>query len=1325
MHLDIHRMVPCDLQPVRNGKTARPPGMLHTINLLCLFLCILIMPQTAYSYDGEYKAVFRSPCAETMLISTTVPALSQFTLCTYIKLDSSNPWTAFTYKLPGSSSYELGLLGDSSRLVIWMFGMQISVSETLNLLTWYETCIRWDSKSKNMFFYLDGKVTVTQKLDNGTSLTGGGVISLGCSEASRINASSAVGLVGELYMFRIWKSAVNPASKKCEDGDIINWQKDNWIFVPSVIQLDLTLDCAKKISATTLAPTVSPATKESIKTTTLAPPRTPAKKESVITTTLTSTGNPVVLNGPVNLLFEKVITNLSLPIESISVSGNHSLSIDEVAPDVSTPDSIPGVPVSTTPIKTTDSVIRTTKKMSITTSLTLESAGVTGHDFVSTLSSSTASNESTVVFTSSIATTSNISIVECPQENVCNVSDICGVPAVYVITFVANVEDCFNISAELNLSENNSSSPTDPSPTALSFYNSPTDPSMSKCTVFVKGANCTQVYLTFANKTHHYNLSIPPEIREIEACCCLEEKRECIDTVNLIKCNTSVVLENCVPGPGSTTSPGAHPSIVPGSGSTTAPDPRPTIGSGSTTAPDPRPTIGSGSTTAPGPRTTNAPGPGSTIAPRPTTAPESHVTITDHIRSSSKVPTLSGGSGTPISKPSPSTSTSIQINTSTTDGAVDDLKKLNKLLASGNLNASIVDSMVTHIENLLSGEVKPEVARELVGVLNSFLNISQDLITPVSKRLLMIVDKIGLTLTFPEQSINFTSDSLALAVNKVNSSDFTELSFGVELSSGLQVSLGSQAPSKSDGSIILPASLLDNLPVGEKDLASRVQFNFFDKTSLFMDSSLAKNQYLVSKVISSSVGNLSISNLPDNVTVTLTTTHSEDEKNISIRCVFWDFAKNNGTGGWEANGCVVANSTHNETVCKCNHLTSFAILMDVTQSPFSPEDTLIMTFISYVGCGLSAIFLSVTLVTYIAFEKIRRDYPSKILIQLCAALVFLNLTFLLDPWISLYNDIPGLCISVAAFLHYFLLVSITWMGLEAFHMYLSLVKVFNTYVRKYILKFCIIGWGFPAVVVAIVLAINKDFYGIHTSGKYPNGSSDEFCWIQDIVFYITVVGYFCIIFLLNISMFIVVLIQLCRIKKKKQLGYQRKTTFQDMRSVSGITFLLGITWGLAFFSWGPGRVVIAYMFTIFNTLQGFFIFIFYCVAKENVRKQWRRYLCCGKFRLAENSDWSKTATNKLGKQASKQGVSSSSSNSIQSSSNSNSTTLLVANEYSMHPNGNGNAFKERNGVSFALPNGAVPLHDIPAKQPIRNGDAQHASLRRTSNRGGVHFIDQI
>lgn len=91
-------------------------------------------------------------------------------------------------------------------------------------------------------------------------------------------------------------------------------------------------------------------------------------------------------------------------------------------------------------------------------------------------------------------------------------------------------------------------------------------------------------------------------------------------------------------------------------------------------------------------------------------------------------------------------------------------------------------------------------------------------------------------------------------------------------------------------------------------------------------------------------------------------------------------------------------------------------------------------------------------------RKLRRDYPSKILMNLSTSLLFLNMVFLLDNWLStMKND--GLCKAVAIFLHYFLLTSFTWMGLESVHMYIALVKVFNTYIRRYILKFCIVGWG--------------------------------------------------------------------------------------------------------------------------------------------------------------------------------------------------------------------------------------------------------------------------
>lgn len=42
---------------------------------------------------------------------------------------------------------------------------------------------------------------------------------------------------------------------------------------------------------------------------------------------------------------------------------------------------------------------------------------------------------------------------------------------------------------------------------------------------------------------------------------------------------------------------------------------------------------------------------------------------------------------------------------------------------------------------------------------------------------------------------------------------------------------------------------------------------------------------------------------------------------------------------------------------------------------------------------------------------------------------------------------------------------------------------------------------------------------------------------------------------------------------------------------------------------------------IFVFVSGFFIFLFHCLMKENVRKQWRIHLCCGRFKLSGYSGW--------------------------------------------------------------------------------------------------------
>uniref|UniRef100_A0A3Q3LY40 Adhesion G protein-coupled receptor G4b n=2 Tax=Labrus bergylta TaxID=56723 RepID=A0A3Q3LY40_9LABR len=368
-------------------------------------------------------------------------------------------------------------------------------------------------------------------------------------------------------------------------------------------------------------------------------------------------------------------------------------------------------------------------------------------------------------------------------------------------------------------------------------------------------------------------------------------------------------------------------------------------------------------------------------------------------------------------------------------------------------------------------------------------------------------------------------------------------------------------------------------------------------------SSLALNSYIVNFTF--------IDQLDEYLTLQL--------NHFPVRCVFWDFQKNGKFGGWNSGGCETQSISSNQTSCLCDHLTHFAVLRDL-----SDTDSQILTVISYLGCGISSIFLGITLLTYLAFEKLRRDNPSKILINLSAALLGLSMLFLLNSWLSSFSNY-GLCIATGASLHYFLLASFTWMGLEAVHMYLALVKVFNIYIPSYILKFCAAGWGIPLVIVSIVLAIDKDAYGNATPEE-----AKVACWLQnDVFFYVTVVAFFLLILLCNIFVFIKVLVQIRQMRFNKSSANSR-TSLQDLRAVASLTVLLGLTWLMGFFSFGPGRVAMLYLFCIFNTSQGFFIFLFHCLMKENVRTQWRIHLCCGRFRPNNYSDWSRSATGGTG-----------------------------------------------------------------------------------------------
>ncbi|XP_077028753.1 adhesion G-protein coupled receptor G2 isoform X3 [Agelaius phoeniceus] len=1274
--------------------------IVQAVLLLQLFLATASKDQE--DFLGRYKAVFKTACEDPWRMSPRISlhSLREFLVCVHLKLYSSNnPWTAYVYAEKtlhtnlSANKFDLGLTGDHGKLKIWLFRKQISTSIRLRKNTWNQICIQWKSDNEELKVFINGSEKLHKELNGKDSLPAKGEFLLGCSKLQGTGAAPRQGMTGELYLFRMWDKANITQSKDCQDSGVIRWRKEDWIYNTTVE--DNSLQCVE--TTATLPSRKITDSEESAATTIvdMSSEETTQSTEALTTTdyysTITPAGETIVCN--ITRACNYSVFYVGKVKLRASEESNASLNV-EIINNITTHNQVK---------KLIEIPAHTPQELSISEfNKTLQAVSE------SSVMECSAENQSTHCnFIMKLAERENISSLT-QKAKISQLDQCC----------CSSLKYCSLTAEELRMY-------TIQVPPHFIWVPSPHSPSLPKKT-FLKSNSFIPPTMLSAKQSSTIRPLIPPYTEIYFS--------GTLSTSPL----TSPLSENSMPSTSVTTTRSSSESLaqptVPTFPSITSNKyitvPIPATKSITSTAFSIKSDAAHLNKTV----TILSPSVGYTkhsslsssephklaILNRPFEAitdsvaqipPASNQPISAH-RNVSAVPivplTPFTISLTPTASPV-NRSVSASHPHSTADGHGTPGKTLSATTNITSVHTTIsiatAEQIVSKIENdLAAGKIEPKDVERMVSEVSTILTASQPLPPRISNRIIKLVDYIGLKLNLSTSSAEFVSPSLALAVVQTNRIRSNQMSFAVQDSTDLQISLGVQPIQNLNnlGSITLPPSLLKNLRTEELDLASRIIFNFFKKTTVFQDLSL-KNASLISSVISSSVANLTISNLTANVTVLLQNI-KPNQDNSTVRCVFWDFNKNGGHGGWSYEGCIVKESRVNETVCSCNHLTSFAVLMDLYGStPLNPTQELVLTFISYIGCGLSAIFLSVTLVTYIAFEKIRRDYPSKILIQLCAALLLLNLVFLLDSWIALY-DTRGLCIAVAVFLHYFLLVSFTWMGLEAFHMYLALVKVFNTYVRKYILKFCLVGWGLPAIVVSIVLAVSPDNYGLITTGKVSINGPDEFCWIKNrIVFYITAVGYFCLVFLINISMFIVVLIQLCRIKKKKQLGAQRKTSIQDLRSVAGLTFLLGITWGFAFFTVNE---VFTYLFTIFNTLQGFFIFIFYCVTKENVRKQWRRYLCCGKFRLAENSDWSRTATNGLKKQTVNQGVSSS-SNSLQSNSNStNSTTLLMNNDYSVHANGNGKqlVFQDKDDTG---------------------SQESQISLRRTSKRGSLSSMEKM
>uniref|UniRef100_A0A8C1SFG4 Adhesion G protein-coupled receptor L2 n=1 Tax=Cyprinus carpio TaxID=7962 RepID=A0A8C1SFG4_CYPCA len=302
-----------------------------------------------------------------------------------------------------------------------------------------------------------------------------------------------------------------------------------------------------------------------------------------------------------------------------------------------------------------------------------------------------------------------------------------------------------------------------------------------------------------------------------------------------------------------------------------------------------------------------------------------------------------------------------------------------------------------------------------------------------------------------------------------------------------------------------------------------------------------------------------------------TLAHLDTENYFNPNCSFWNYSETSMTGYWSTQGCKLLATNKTHTTCSCSHLTNFAILM-VHRDGVGSVHEFLLTVITRMGIAVSLVCLAISITSTSSSQ---------------------SFCFL---WI--------VCSVIAGVLHFFFLATFAWMCLEAVQLFLMLVEVFESEFsrRKY---YYASGYLFPCVVVGISAAIDYKSYGTRKA-----------CWLRvDNHFIWSFIGPVTFIIMLNLIFLVVTVYKMVKHSMSMKPDSSRLESIRSwVFGAFALLCLVCLTWLFGLFFLNDSSVIMAYLFTIFNTLQGMFIFIFHCLLQKKVRKEYskcfRQSQCC-------------------------------------------------------------------------------------------------------------------
>uniref|UniRef100_A0A674G8Q8 Cadherin EGF LAG seven-pass G-type receptor 1 n=1 Tax=Taeniopygia guttata TaxID=59729 RepID=A0A674G8Q8_TAEGU len=323
----------------------------------------------------------------------------------------------------------------------------------------------------------------------------------------------------------------------------------------------------------------------------------------------------------------------------------------------------------------------------------------------------------------------------------------------------------------------------------------------------------------------------------------------------------------------------------------------------------------------------------------------------------------------------------------------------------------------------------------------------------------------------------------------------------------------------------------------------------------------------------------------------------ETEERTKPVCVFWNHSiMIGGTGAWSSRGCELFSRNHSHIACQCNHITSSAVLMDISKR--ENGEVLPLKIVTYTTVSISLAALLITFILLVLIRTLRSNLHS-IHKNLVAALFFSELVFLIG---INQTENPFVCTVIAILLHYFYMSTFAWMFVEQLHIYRMLTEVRNInfgHMRFYY----VVGWGIPAIITGLAVGLDPQGYG-----------NPDFCWLS---VHDTLIWSFAgpIVMVINTVIFILAMKASCR---RRQRSFEKTGVISVLRTAFLLLLLISATWLLGLMAVNSDVMTFHYLFAIFSCLQGLFIFFFHCVFNKEVRKHLKNTLT-GKKPLPDDS----------------------------------------------------------------------------------------------------------